>query len=297
MYVYRLFSYQLTNVFVTILAGSVFNSLVDAIENPSSIITLLGAALPGISVFFGNFTLSAAVIGSASELLQIGPWAVFTIYSKVFNERTLTKRQLTTGPLADRTMDYGAYLPEVLFIFYIVLIYWVMSPLVVLFGVIYFFAKGLVLKYLFLYVFIPQFEMGGNFFFGLFKYSFRGLFLSSVIMIVYMALKQGTIQAALIFPIPIIIYFYWGHLDKKYEHLAQDIAYWRAVEADNSSQAAEVVQTFTPKYFSQPSLTAPIKVAPQPYRLSGAPLLDANGCMGEEYAGPVVEVEVFEENA
>jgi hypothetical protein len=82
----------------------------------------------------------------------------FTLYAKVFYERTLTKRQLVTGPLADRTMDYGAYLPAVLFIFYIVLIFWVM------FGMIYFFAKGLVLKYLFLYVYIPKFEMGGKFF-------------------------------------------------------------------------------------------------------------------------------------
>jgi hypothetical protein len=294
---HRLFSYQLTNVFVTILSGSLFNSLVDAIDNPSSIISLLGTALPGISVFFGNFTLSAAVIGSTSELLQVGPWVVFTLYAKVFNERTLTKRQLVTGPLADRTMDYGAYLPAVLFIFYIVLIYWVMSPLVVLFGMIYFFAKGLVLKYLFLYVYIPKFEMGGKFFFGLFQYSFRGLFMSSIIMIVYMGLKQGTVPAALIFPIPFIVHFYWGHLNKKYEHLAQDLAYWRAVEADGSADAGDFVQTFVTDYFSQPSLTAPVRVAPQPYRLSSAPLLDANGFMAEEYAGAVVEVEVIEENA
>lgn len=292
-----MFAYQLTNVFVTILSGSLFNSLVDAIDNPSSIFNLLGSALPSISVFFGNFTLSAAIIGSTAELLQVGPFAVFTFYRKFFSERALTKRQLTTGPLEDRSMDYGAYLPALLFIFYIVLIYWVMSPLVVVFGVVYFFMKGLILKYLFLYVYIPQFEMGGKFFFSLFRYSFRGLFMSSVIMIVYMALKQATIPAALIFPIPIIVYLYWDHLDKKYEHLALDLAYWRAVETDKSSEASAVVTSFSADYFSQPCLTAPVKVAPQPYRLSSGPLLDAQGSMAEEYAGPIVEVEVTGEEA
>ncbi|CAE7435196.1 RSN1 [Symbiodinium microadriaticum] len=290
-----LFSYQLTNVVVTILSGSLFTSLVDALDNPSSIVTLLGASLPGISVFFGNFTLSAAVIGSAAELLQIIPFAVFTAYRILFNERTLTKRQLVTGPLEDRSMDYGAYLPAVLFIFYIVLIYWVMSPLVVLFGSIYFLAKGVVLKYLFLYVFVPKFEMGGKFYFNLFSYSFRGLFLSSIIMIVYMGIKQGSVQAALIFPIPIIIHVYWKHLNHKYEHLAQDLAYWRAVESDECTKTSEIISTFSADYYSQPSLLAPPRLAPQPYRLGSGPIITTDGSMSEEYAGAIVEVEVADD--
>eukprot|EP01034_Spumella_vulgaris_P024588 gene24588-30954_t len=43
------FLYQLANVFLILLAGSVFNSLSDAISNPSSIITLIGTALPSVS--------------------------------------------------------------------------------------------------------------------------------------------------------------------------------------------------------------------------------------------------------
>ena len=287
----RLFLYQITNVLVTILSGSVFSSLVDAIDSPSAIVTLLGSALPGISVFFGNFILSAAVIGSTAELLQLGPFFLFSVYIYFFDERTLTKRQLVTGPLEDRSMDYGEYLPSVLFILYIVLIYWVMSPLVVLFGALYFLSKGIVLKYLFLYVYIPKFEMGGKFYFDLFSYSFKGLFLSSIVMIVYMALKQGSVQTSLIFPIPIIIYYYWGYLDRKYEHVAQDLAYGHAVELDGQAEASLLTASFRPDYYCQPSLLVPLRVSPQPYRLSALPIINAEGCMSEEYAGAIVEVE------
>jgi calcium permeable stress-gated cation channel len=310
-----MYAYQLANVFVTTFSGSVFDSLVQLIENPTSIVGTMGASLPGAAVFFGNFTLSAALIGGATELLQIGPLLIFLVYTKFFKEPHLTRRQVLNGPLADRVMNYGEYLPAVLFILFILQIYWVISPLTTLFAAIYFVSKYVILKYQFLYLYTPKFEMGGIFWFGLFRYSMLGLLLSSITMLGYTALKQGQGQVAFLVPLPFYVYWRWGEMTREYESSARDIPFVAAVRLDNDRKeklmrynlspsstekgdagtAALVVATVSSKleadYYKQPALSAPIEALPQPYRLNDKPLFDESGVLSEEYRGPIVEID------
>lgn len=302
-----MYAYQIANVFVTTLSGSVFDSLVDIIDNPTSIVSLLGTSLPGGSVFFGNFTLSAAIIGGATELLQIGPLVVYLIYTKFFKESSLTRRQLLNGPLMDQFLNYGEYLPAVLFILFILQIYWIISPLTTLFAAIYFITKYFILKYQLLYVYTPKFEMGGIFWFGLFRYAMLGLFLSSITMLGYTALKEGQGQVAILFPLPWYIYWKWGTMNREYEKEAKDIPYICAVRVDTeraekkrrydllaaatAAGAGDANEIEGSDYYKQPALCSPIEALPQPYRLNSKPLFDASGALNEEYRGPIVELE------
>jgi calcium permeable stress-gated cation channel len=308
-----MYGYQIANVFVTTLSGSVFDSLVEIIDNPTSIIGLLGASLPGASVFFGNFTLSAALIGGATELLQIGPLAIYLIYTKILKESALTRRQLLNGPLSDQVLNYGEYLPAVLFILFILQIYWIISPLTTLFAAIYFATKYVILKYQLLYVYTPKFEMGGIFWFGLFRYAMLGLLLSSITMLGYTALKEGQGQVAILFPLPFYVYWKWGAMSHEYESAAKDIPYVCAVRVDadraeknkrydllaavaggagagvSGEKESELLQGSD--YYKQPALSAPIEAMPQPYRVDNKPLFDASGALNEEYRGPIVELD------
>lgn len=298
-----MYAYQIANVFVTTLSGSVFDSLVQLINNPTSIIGLLGASLPAASVFFGNFTLSAAIIGGATELLQIGPLIIYLFYTKILKESQLTRRQILTGPLCDQIMNYGEYLPAILFILFILQIYWVISPLTTFFGAIYFTTKYFILKYRFLYVYTPKFEMGGIFWFGLFRYSMLGLFLSSLTMLGYTALKEGQVQVAVLFPLPFYIYWKWGQFTHKYENCAKDIPFISAIKIDNERKEKNLQYTVTTSptqhsiyelqvdYYKQPSLSSPIEALPQPYRINNKSLFDARGALNEEYIGPIVEID------
>jgi hypothetical protein len=102
-----------------------FNALADAIANPASIITLLAAALPSVSVFFSNYIITEILTSTTGELLQLVPMLIYNVYKKVFGERTLTQRTLLQGPLAAVEVDYGSMLPNFLFVVCIVLTYMV----------------------------------------------------------------------------------------------------------------------------------------------------------------------------
>ena len=122
---YRYFGYQLANVYLTLLTGSMFNALADAIANPASIIRLLAAALPSVSVFFSNYIITEILTSTTGELLQLVPMLIFNVYKRVLGERTLTQRTLLDGPLAAAEVDYGEMLPNILFVTCIVLTYMV----------------------------------------------------------------------------------------------------------------------------------------------------------------------------
>jgi len=51
---YRFFAYQIANVYLILLAGSMFGALADVINDPMSIVSLLAASLPGVSTFFST---------------------------------------------------------------------------------------------------------------------------------------------------------------------------------------------------------------------------------------------------
>lgn len=284
------FGYQLANVYLTLLSGSVFSALSDALADPTSIISSLAAALPSVSVFFINYIITSIISGGPNDLLNPIPVFIFNVYRILFNEKELTQRQLFEGPLANVEPSYGEMLPTFLFIFCIVLTYWVIAPFLLVLGALYFCVQYTIMKYKFLYIYVPAFETGGKFWFGIHKYSMIGLMVSSVTMIGYMGVKQGILQASVVTPIPAVIYYCWGKTLEKYEKLATNMAFSRAVQADmlKEDQLQEIAQDFKTDFYMESSLKPinPLKEAP--YRLdSNSILLNKDGTISPEYVEPI----------
>lgn len=291
-----MYLYQIANVFVTTFSGSIFDSFVDILSNPTSIVSILGSSLPGVSVFFGNFTLSAALIGGATELLQIPSLLKYIIYVKILNQNYLTRRQVLNGPLAESVMSYGEYLPAILFIQFILLIYWVISPLTTLFCAIYFIIKYFILKYHFLYLYKIKFLMGGILFFELFYYSMLGLLISNITLFGYIIIKDGSFHLILLFPIFIVIYYKWNHILQTYQNLATDVPYISAVKVDKEMVESQNIRKFNSTYYKQPTLSIPVSIAPQEYRINEIPLFDENGILNDVYVGEIIEVNEEQSN-
>lgn len=280
------FGYQLANVYLILLAGSLFTALADALENPSSIIRLLAAALPSVSVFFINYLITEILTSAPGELLQLIPFVIWYVYKFLLPEPYLTKRQLFNGPLQPAEFDYGSSLPSYLFILCIVLTYMTIAPIMTLLGAIYFIVFYVVLKYKFLYVFLPSFETGGTFWYGLYNYSMRALLVSSITMVGYMAVKEGIAQAPFVLPIPFVILRAWSHTSKSFERVSKDMAYSRAVQADAEEVEREgesFVASFDKKFYVSPCLTEHWEATPDPYRINGKPLLTKRGVLDEVY--------------
>jgi hypothetical protein len=213
---YRFFLYSIANVYLILLAGSIFGALSEAVSNPPSIAILLSKSLPGVSQFFLNVLLTFLLSGVPLKLLRIVPAIIFKIYRGYLKQDKLTRRDYMEGPLADVSVDYATTLPGFLYILCIALTYWVIAPFVVFTAGLVFAANYAVYKYQLCYVYVTDHETGGLYFYKLFNFSMTALMTSSILMIVYFAIKEGAAQAPLLVPLPIIIYAVWNYTEERY---------------------------------------------------------------------------------
>lgn len=278
------FAYVLANVYLMLLSGSIASSLVTIIGEPTSIIRMLGTALPSVSIFFINFIIAQVLMGIPMQLLRIGPLIIWNLlFLCCTDQKKLTRRQLLEGPLADQTMNYGSTLPMVLYIVLIFQLYWIITPLIPVICCAYFAGLFLAYKYQYLYVYAANYESGGLFWFAIYSRVNTGLIISSLAMIGYMGIKNGAKQAIVLIPLPFIIYFIWKYTDSQFYKVSMNMSYSEAVAIDeDASVKSSIMKSFSDAFYRQKCITSP-HGSPLPYREGDVPLLNERGQMNEVY--------------
>lgn len=194
----RYFAYQLANVYILLLAGSIYTSLENLVADPAGIINCISSSLPTVSVFFINFIITTWLSGVPLVLIRIYPSLVLEFYKFCYPSNRITRSMLKGGlftPLSPLSLDYGSVLPNFLYILCIVMLNWVIAPLIVIFAACFFASSYLAYKYMYTFVIVRAFESGGLFWYGLYKYSMIGLLVANLTMIGYMGIKQGMMLA------------------------------------------------------------------------------------------------------
>lgn len=232
----RYYSFQMTNVCYTVLAGTTYSLLREVMNNPWSIVPLLAQALPIVSVLFTNLLLTMLLSGIALELLRLIPSLLYAVYSRVRRAKTLTVRAVLEGPLAHEYVDYSWIYTQLLYILCIALTYWVIAPLVVVVAGLWLWAQYVLYKYKLCYVLHKQYETGGTYWVHLYSRSMVLLLTTTLLNIGYMAIKQGTTQVSALTPLPILIYASWSYTEYQFKDLTSEIPYQQARElSDNVS--------------------------------------------------------------
>jgi hypothetical protein len=281
--------YQLANVYIILLAGSLINSATDIANDPASGVGLIARAVPTTSTFFLNYCITSLCIGIPIALLQIKPFLFYVILRKYFfKEEHLTRRRMIENILAPIELDYGTTLPATLYILTIGLLYWVIAPLVLIAVCLIFGGCYLVMKYQYLYIFIRKFESGGEFWYGLYKFSMISLMISMIIIIAYFFIKEGFIQGGLLIPLAVFIYFFWGYTQNRFYSLSQVTPFSSALKLDLTEQGkyqkgSKEYESFEKDYYRQPALKAATKLEPYPYRLANEPLIREDGSFNPTY--------------
>lgn len=288
------FLYQIVNVYLLLLAGSVFGALENLLDNPLSIVNLLAESLPTVATFFLNYFITLTLSGIPLLLLRIVPLIIFKLYRSCFNPKKLTLRTLIEGPLAPVSVNYSLLIPSILYPVCISLLYMVIAPILFAAAGIYFLLQYLVWKYQFCYIMIPAQETGGVYWYKMFQYTLVGVMASNITMIGYMALKQGIATTILLLPLPFLVNIFWGRCHEKFYSFSLNLSYCQAVQKD-----AEVMSSLIPKFslnyflpkgmISSQSMTAnnlQNMNAPYPYRLNNVDLLEEKtGYLNEIYYG------------
>lgn len=289
------FMYQIANVYLLLLAGSIFDSLESAINDPASIVTLISQSLPSVSVFFINFIITTWLGGVPLILLQAAPTGTLAFYRMCFNPLRVTRPMLKNGPFAPYEVEYGTALPDLLYVLCIVLLYWVIAPVILIFAAMFFFSSYMAYKYQFIFVTIRSYESGGQFFYGLYAYSMTGLLAASVLFMAYMGIKEGALQAPLMAPLPFIIIYCWRYTEKQYKVMSYNMPFDTAVKADEGHSNTDAVvhqamiDSFEVEFLKQPNITGPAVVYPYPHRIHDIPLLDSYGSLNDVYVEDIPE--------
>ena len=291
------FFYQLANVYLILLAGSVFGALTDVLDNPVSIVGILANSLPTVSTFFINFMITSLLSGVPLMMLRIGPLIVYKLYLKVFDPLKMTRREFLEGPLKNAPIKYEIVLPKMLYLVAIQMTFMVISPILLITSGVLFSSLFLAWKYQLCYVITPSTQLGGMFWYRLYKYSMTALFASSITMIGYMGIKEGFAQAALLIPLPFIISQVGAYTSDKFESISLDMAHDEAVDVDSRFDergSAKLSMNFSSTFFIPRELndTNPMEfTTPMVYRISNIPLIAGNGSLDEAYHKPSYENE------
>lgn len=283
------FLYQIVNVYLLLLAGSVFGALQDILKNPLSIINLLAESLPTVATFFLNYFITLTLSGVPLLLLRIVPLIIFKLYRSCFNSRKLTLRTLIEGPLASSSVDYSLLIPTILYPVCISLLYMVISPILFAAAGIYFLTQYYAWKYQFCYILIPSQETGGVYWYKMFQYTLVGILASNITMIGYMAIKQGIATTILLIPLPIFVKIFWNRVHEKFYLFSLNLSYSQAVHKD-LEVIGSLIPGFSLNYFlpngmiSSTSKKSLESCYPYPYRLDNIELLEEKtGYLNEIY--------------
>eukprot|EP00581_Thalassiosira_minuscula_P017487 CAMPEP_0183711430 /NCGR_PEP_ID=MMETSP0737-20130205/6933_1 /TAXON_ID=385413 /ORGANISM="Thalassiosira miniscula, Strain CCMP1093" /LENGTH=1006 /DNA_ID=CAMNT_0025939935 /DNA_START=103 /DNA_END=3123 /DNA_ORIENTATION=+ len=258
----RYFYYQLANIFITVTAGSILDSLGEIIEHPSNILAILGKSLPNVVGYFATFIMTKILAGLPTILLRF-PALLRMLFIKIcFREKYLTQAEIDESyyPRKYAHIWYGWEYPNLLLVIVICFVYACISPVILPVGASFFLGAWLVYKNQILIVFNPLYESGGTMFPMACHRTLIGLVCGQLTLIGYSIMRLGFYQALMMLPLPLITVKMMDVFKTLYEIPGMCISVEQAVELDAAKGGVQ--SSFSADVYRQPVLTEKV-VEPQ----------------------------------
>jgi len=249
----RYFYYQLANIYITVTAGSILDSLNEIIEHPTNILAILGKSLPNVVGYFATFVMTKLLVGLPMILMRFGPLARMLFIKTCFREKYLTEKELYEVHYPEKYSQlwYGWEYPNLLLVIVICFTYSCISPIILPVVAAFFLGAWLVYKNQILIVYSPHYESGGTMFPMVCHRTLTGLICGQLTFIGYSMLREGFYQALMTFPLPVITIKMMDVFKNLYEVPGKNISVERAVELDMQRNAASA---FSQNLYRQPVL-------------------------------------------
>jgi len=262
----RFFYYQLANIYITLTASSVWESLQEIVETPNSILEILSEYLPTVVGYFISLLLTKILAGLPIVLLRLGALSRLAFLRTCFSEKSLTQRELDEVHRKQEFL-YGWEFPTQLFVLIITTTYAAICPVILIVGAVYFAGALLIYKHQFLAVYTPEYESGGSLFPTVCNRTLTGLICGQLTLLAYVVLREGYYQPAFMFPLPFLTVYVMGRFRAMYEKPSSRLSLERAVEVDYGMKrkSSAVSEGFDAFAYRQ-TVLATSEVSPMPYR-------------------------------
>ena len=231
------FAFIFFNYFFVILIASSTLSIYALFEETSQIPALLAKILPQRAKFYTNLIVLQGMGTFPFRLLEFGTVSLYPLW-KAGCKTPRDYHELKKGP----TFSYAFYLPQPLFVFIICVIYSIMSPPILCFGLIFFVVGYFVYKYQLLYAMEHPQHSTGKIWGIIYNRIVLGAVVFQLTMIGLLSAQQALVQSAVVTPLPFITVAASVKFWQQFEPLSEFIAL-RAIDRGTERRMSTNSQT------------------------------------------------------
>jgi len=188
--------------FLLIFAGSAASA--QAVDSDMGIAEILGVAIPSSASFFVLY-IAGEAFGAATQLL-----CAVTLLMSWWNGRKAKTKWEKDQANNPKFFKYGSQFAFDAFVCMVLSCFGVIAPLIMVFGVLYFLIAYVSWKYLLMYHFRTEFQVGGHLLIPALRMFLLGVILGQLVVIITLSIK-GCWGAILCFPLPLltVCLFFW----------------------------------------------------------------------------------------
>ncbi|CAB3976832.1 CSC1 ERD4 [Paramuricea clavata] len=210
----KLFIFQLVNKFLGVLfGGALLTRLHDIIDYPTRTPQFLAESMPSMANFFINIIMLRTLTGFPMEILHLVRLLLVTVTRKWFCKTARENNEVWVPP----PVRYPGLYANNLFVFIIGIAYSVLSPLVLVFVVMYFGLAYVVRFYRLIYVCKTSFKAGGIMWPKVFNRMMIGIFVFQILMIGVFALKGNALVSSFSIPLPVLTFVFYKFIRNNFD--------------------------------------------------------------------------------
>ncbi|WJX75256.1 CSC1-like protein hyp1 [Trifolium repens] len=193
--------------FANVLSGSTIYRLNYLLE-PKEFPRVLAEAVPAQASFFMAYIVAFGWTNIASELFQLIPLC-YNYATRFFGGEFSKDFEAPSIP-------YHMEIPRIVFFGLLGVTYFILAPLMLPFLLVYFCLGYIIYRNQLLYVYVPKFETGGEFWPTVHNYTIFSLVLMQIIVIGIFGLKKLPVASGLTLPLPIVTLLFNEYCQKRF---------------------------------------------------------------------------------
>jgi len=249
--------------FISTISGSLFQSIQEIIDNPTSAVNIVAETLPAQSAYFIQLIIVQNLLALGIELLRISPIAqewIGTLVKKLFGY-DLTEKERNTSFLGIRDIAdpleyyFGRELGmKTMLLMMVLYVYGCMSPITAYFTLAIFLLIAMGFRNQFIYVYPIANDSGGKLWLNFTRISVTCMILAEIVLCAVLFLKGGVVSGPLMVPLIVITILFDLYFKKRHYMVTNFLPLGDCAAKDKENRDEGMTYEWLEDAFLQPAM-------------------------------------------
>lgn len=263
----KLVYFQLIQIFfVTVIVGTVLDSLEEIVDQPKKLIGMLGRSMPQQSTFFISYVIVLTGLSLVLELLRVVPLLLSALF-QLFAPK-LTKREREGKWLGLRSIsstdpfDPTAVFADGFLVMLVTLTFAPIAPLVCYFTGFFFLVAEIVYRRQVLFVYKPMSFGHGAYWPRLYKFMIVALVVAQLTLIGLLSLKKAPVQVTFVAVLVVVILLFNHYVAQLFPRVAKHLPVTECARLDELHGHCDRAATFAflDNVYRQPAMNEKLPI-------------------------------------